>query len=88
MFHRLTLLADKIRDPHRPVCRGGATRLEMCLLIGVLKSQQTITEVCISFVVSMESDATCCSLLRAQRLLHALVELIAAVSKRPLPNSD
>ena len=79
MFHRLTLLADKIRDPYQPVCPGGATRLDICLLIGVIKSQQTITEVCISFVVSMESDDTCCGLLRAQRLLHALVELIAAV---------
>jgi hypothetical protein len=51
MFHRLTLLADKIRDPYQPVCPGGATRLDMCLLIGVIKSQQTITEVCIFFFV-------------------------------------
>ena len=48
---RLKLLAEKISDPHRPVCPGAATRLEVCMLIGVLKSQQTITEVCTSVVV-------------------------------------
>ena len=44
---RLKPLAAKISDPHLPVCAGGATRLEVCMLIGVIKSQKTITEVCI-----------------------------------------
>ena len=42
---RPTRFADKIVDPHLPVCPGGATRLEVCLLMGVLTSQYNLSEV-------------------------------------------
>ena len=37
--------ADKIDNPHEEVCPGGATRLEVCFLVGQLKTDHTIPEV-------------------------------------------
>jgi len=43
--HRPALFAEKISDPHRQVCPGGASRLEVCLMLGELKSINNMTEV-------------------------------------------
>ena len=43
--HRPAAFADKLNDPHLRVCPGGASRLEVCLLIGQLKSEHVVPEV-------------------------------------------
>ena len=44
-MHRPASFADKINDPHLRVCHGGASRLEVCLMIGQLKSEHVMPEV-------------------------------------------
>jgi hypothetical protein len=49
---RPVAFADKIIDPFVPVCPGGATRLDVCFMVGQITTDQVLSE------VSMTSTGT------------------------------
>ena len=53
---RPVAFSDKISDPFVPVCPGGATRLDVCFLVGQISTDQVLSEVSMASTVTAFVD--------------------------------
>ena len=51
---RPVAFADKIIDPFVPVCPGGATRLDVCFMVGQITTDQVLSEVSMASIAFVD----------------------------------